>query len=254
MNSIQSLFKHSALTLITISLLACGGGGGDAEPISPVTPPVITLSKAQGFWSATPSANTSVNAVILPNGQAWVIYQTGSAVTALAQSTLSLSGSTFTGVGKHYSLPAGVVQDFNLSATQGSTSAATTPTLINTTTVGASTPMSLTWTYNKSFETAVTQASVQGRWSSLQGAISLTWDIDANGKLAGTSTTGCTYSGTLTPNTSPIAVLDVSITESCAGTLKALSGIATLNTAKTGISVAYTTTNGAQGGVVVLQK
>ena len=43
-------------------------------------------------------------------------------------------------------------------------------------------------------------------------------------------------------------------TENCAGTLKTPSGIATLNAAKTSLSVAYTTPSGGQGGVVVLQK
>jgi hypothetical protein len=94
---------------------------------------------------------------------------------------------------------------------------------------------------------------VQGRWSGLQGAVSVIWDIDSAGKLTGTSTTGCTYTGTITPNASPVAVLDVTIAENCAGTSRAFSGIATLNAAKV-LNVAYTTAAGAQGGVVVLQK
>jgi hypothetical protein len=196
--------------------------------------------------------------VILPNGQAWVIYQTGSTVSALAQGSLSVSGSTFTGVGKHYILPGGAVQDFSLSAILGTstsfTTAANTPTLVNTTTVGTAVSSTLTWVYSKAYEAAATQASVQGRWSGVQGAVSLIWDIDSTGKLAGTSTTGCTYSGTITPNANPVAVLDVTMTENCAGTSKTLSGIATLNAAKTGLSVAYTAAAGAQGGVVVLKK
>jgi hypothetical protein len=42
--------------------------------------------------------------------------------------------------------------------------------------------------------------------------------------------------------------------ENCAGTLKTLSGIATLNAAKTTLSVACTMAAGAQGKVVVLQR
>lgn len=78
----------------------------------------------------------------------------------------------------------------------------------------------------------------------------MNWDIDSAGKLAGTSTTGCTYSGTITPNASPVAVLDVTIVENCAGTSRTLRGIATLNAAQTGLSAAYTTAT----GVLVLQK
>lgn len=175
MNPKLSMIKAATLALSTAALVACGGGGG-ADPAPTPTPaptPVPTVANAQGFWSATPSATTSVGAVILPNGQAWVIYQTGSTVTALAQGSLSLSGTTFTGVGKHYTLPAGAVQDFSLSAIAGSTTTtATTPTLINTTTVGTASSSTLTWTYNKTYETPATQASVQGRWSGLQGAVS----------------------------------------------------------------------------------
>ncbi len=265
MNPKLSMIKASALALSTAALVACGGGGGadpTPTPIPTPTPnpaptptPTLTVANAQGFWSATPSATTSVGAVILPSGQAWVLYQTGSTVTALAQGSLSVSGTTFTGVGKHYTLPGGAEEDFSLIASPGNATATTaTPTLINTTTVGTATSSTLTWTYNTTYETPATQASVQGRWSGLQGAVSVMWDVDSAGKLAGTSTTGCTYGGTLTPNASPVAVLDVAITENCAGTSKTLSGIATLNAAKTGLSVAYTTAAGAQGGVVVLQK
>ena len=95
---------------------------------------------------------------------------------------------------------------------------------------------------------------MQGRWSGALGANSLLWDVDGAGKLAGTSTTGCTYSGSITPNANPVAVLDVAVTENCVGATKNLSGIATLNAAKTGLSLAYTTPDRAQGGVLVLSK
>ena len=209
------------------------------------------FANAQGFWSTTLSDSSGASAVLLPNGQAWVVYQSGSSVTALAQASLSLNGSIYTSVGKYYSLPAGAVQDYIFS---GNLPAANTGTLANSVTVGAGTPAALTWTYSKSYETAASQSSVQGRWSGALGADSLLWDIDGTGKLAGTSTTGCTYSGNITPNANPVAVLDVAVTENCAGTSKTLSGIATLNAAKTGLSLAYTTPDKAQGGVLVLSK
>lgn len=161
------MIKAATLALSTAALVACGGGGGT----DPTPTPALTAANAQGFWSAPSSATTSVGAVILPNGQAWVIYQTGSTVTALVQGALSVGGTTFTGVGKHYTLPGGAVQDFNLSATPGgATTITATPTLINTTTVGTASSSTLTWNYNKSYESPATQASVQGRWSGLQGA------------------------------------------------------------------------------------
>lgn len=257
-----TIFAISGLVMACAALTACGGGGGGAtdvgvgNPTTPVaptpdTPAAVKLADAQGFWSATLSATSSASAVILPNGQAWVVYQTGSTITALAQATLSLNGTTYTSSGKYYSLPAGAVQDYSFS---GNLIAGSPGTLANSVTVGSGTPTAVIWTYSKTYETPAVQGSVQGRWSGQQGADSLLWDIDAAGKLAGTSTTGCTYSGSITPNANPVAVLDVALTENCAGASKTLSGIATLNAAKTGMSLAYTTGAGTQGGAVVLGK
>lgn len=262
MMNCTTLLKTSVLLVVSAALTACGGtgaGGGTdvatpATPASPTTPSaaVPTLANAQGFWSATLSGTSSASAVILPNGQAWVVYQTGSTVSALAQATLSLNGSSYNSSGKYYRLPylpGGAVQDYSFSA---SLTAGNTGSLASSITVGAGAPTAVTWTYNKAYETPASQSSVQGRWSGIQGADSLLWDLDAAGKLAGTSTTGCTYSGTITPNANPVAVLDVAIFESCAGTSQNLAGMATLNADKTRMSLAYTTAAGAQGGVVSL--
>lgn len=249
------LLKTSVLVVVSAALTACGSGNTDVTtPATPASPTpasaaVPTLANAQGFWSATLSGTSSASAVILPNGQAWVVYQTGSTVSALAQATLSLNGSIYTSSGKYYSLPAGAVQDYSFS---GNLTAGNTGSLASSITVGAGAPTAVTWTYNKAYETAASQSSVQGRWSGIQGADSLLWDLDAAGKLAGTSTTGCTYSGTITPNANPVAVLDVAIVESCAGTSQNLAGMATLNADKTRMSLAYTTAAGTQGGVVLL--
>lgn len=256
------LLKTSALLAVSAALTACGSGsgsGGGSTDVATLAPPltspttasaaVQTLANAQGFWSATLSGTSSASAVILPNGQAWVVYQAGSTVSALAQATLSLNGSTYSSSGKYYSLPAGAVQDYSFS---GSLTAGNTGSLASSITVGSGTPTAVTWTYNKAYETPASQSSVQGRWSGIQGADSLLWDLDAAGKLAGTSTTGCTYSGTITPNSNPVAVLDVAIIESCAGTSQNLAGMATLNADKTRLSLAYTTAADTQGGVVLL--
>jgi hypothetical protein len=249
------LFKSAALLAVCSALVACGGGGSGGDSVTAVAPgvPATTqpFANAQGFWSATLSDGSSASAIILPNGQAWVVYQTGTSVTALAQATLSLNGSTYSSIGKYYSLPAGAVQSYNFS---GNLTAGGSATLANSVTVGSGTPAAVTWSYNKAYETPVSQSSVQGRWSGKQGADSLLWDVDAAGKLAGTSTTGCTYSGSIKPNVNPVAVLDVSMIETCAGTTQTLAGIATLNVAKTGMSIAYTTGAGALAGVVVVVK
>ncbi len=249
MTNATTLLKTTALALLGTTLVACGGGGDSPAPTGDPGTQAQALANAQGFWSATPSAGNSATAVILPNGQAWVVYQTGNTVTALGQAVLSVTGGSYSGIGKHYALPGGAVQTFTLG---GTLPTANTGSLANSVTLGAGTGSVINWTYSKSYESAATQASVQGSWRGAQGAASLSWDVDGAGKLAGTSSTGCSYSGTLTPNANPVAVFDLTVTESCAGAIKTLSGIATLNAAKTGLSLAYTTAAGAQGGVVVL--
>jgi len=256
MMSNTALIQTSLSILLGTALVACGGGGSEVAvttPTSPTTPttpttPAATLANAQGFWSAD---GGNASAVILPDGQVWVVYQTGTTVTALAQASLSLSGSAYTSSGRHYSLPAGAVQTFSFSGTLGSSAASTLSTSV---TIGAGSATAQTWSYNKAYETPATQASVQGHWSGKQGADSLVWDIDAAGKLVGTSSTGCVYSGTIAPNASPVAVFDAVVIENCAGTGKTISGIATLSATKTSLSLAYTASVGAQGGVLVVAK
>lgn len=258
----SALFKTSAICLVCSTLLACGGGGGDevAVPITPVTPISPKLSDAQGFWSAALGADSRASAIILPNGQAWVVYESTtegvSSVTALAQATLSLNGNSYSSIGKHYSLPfvsASTPASYNFSGMLSSTASTT---LANTVTVGSGTPAAVTWTYNKAYETPVTQASAQGNWRSPAGSsISLSWTIDSNGSLStASSSTGCSYSGKITPNPGAPAVLEVAVTETCAGVAQVLAGVATLNAAKTGMSLAYTTLAGTAGGVWVLVK
>lgn len=249
MKNKTALLKASTIALLSTVLIACGGGGGGGTDVTPPATP--TLSNIQGFWNSTLSGTSSASAVILPNGQAWVVYETAGSVTALAQANLSLNGATYSSSGKYYSLPGSAAQDYSVS---GSLPASNTSSLSNSVRIGSGTATAMTWNYNKAYETALSQSSVQGRWNGKLGANSVLWDFDAAGKLAGTSTTGCTYSGTLTRNLIAVAVLDAAITETCAGTAQSLSGIARLSTDKASMSLAYITAAGAQGGVMVLTK
>lgn len=251
-----NLLKAATTAMFSVALIACGGGGASVTtpiptpPITPTPPPTPVLSNLQGFWSSTLSG-TNASAVILPNGQAWVVYETAGTVTALAQANLSSSATMYSSSGKYYSLPGGGVQDYSMS---GSLPAAGAGSVSNNVRIGSGTATATTWTYNKAYETALSQNSVQGRWSGKVGADSVLWNFDAAGTLAGTSTTGCTYSGTLILNASAKSVLDAAITETCAGIVQSMNGIAILSTDKTGMSLAYLTAAGAQGGVLLLTR
>ncbi|HTD06305.1 hypothetical protein [Undibacterium sp.] len=258
MKNKTTLLKAATIVMFSVALIACGGGNSyeAPNPTPPVTPtppstPTPVLSNIQGFWNSTLSGTSSASAVILPNGQAWVVYETAGTVTALAQANLSASAAMYSSSGKYYSLPGGSVQDYSMG---GSLPAAGAASVSNNVRIGSGTATAMTWTYNKAYETVLSQNSVQGRWSGKLGANSVLWDFDAAGTLAGTSTTGCTYSGTLILDAGAKSVLDAAITETCAGTAQSLSGIAILSTDKTGMSLAYITAAGAQGGVVLLAR
>lgn len=257
MTNKTTLLKATTIALLSTVLIACGGGGGADGTVAttptptPTPTPAPTLSNIQGFWNATLSDTSSASAVILPNGQAWVVYEAAGTVVALAQASLGMNDATYSSSGKYYSLPGGAVQGYSLS---GTLPAGGGGSLSNSVRIGSDAATAVTWTYNKAYETALSQSSVQGRWRGTLGANSLLWDVDAAGKLAGTSTTGCTYSGALTVNAAAMAVLDVAITEACAGTSQSLTGIARLSADKGSISLAYITAAGAQGGVIMLGK
>jgi hypothetical protein len=253
-----AFFKISALVLLGATLTACGDGSS-YNPTSTPTPtptptPAPTLADLQGFWNTTLNETIGVGAVILPDGQAWLDYGSSNGINALAQVSLSINGNTYTGTGKYYNPLTGAVQDYSVSGTIKA--AEVGATLVNSITVGTDTPITATWTYVNTYATAATQSSIQGHWTGALNLHRLSWDIDVAGGLTGTSTTGCSYSGTIKPDANPVAVFDVAIAESCAGISKTLAGIATVNEARNGMFVAYTTGTcaQAQGGILNLDK
>jgi hypothetical protein len=209
------------------------------------------LSNLQGFWNATLSSSSSASAVILPDGQVWILYENAGMVSALARANLRADGTLYSANGKNYSFTSASTQDFSLS---GSLPASAPTSLSNSVRLGAAPPLAMSWSYNNSYKTPLSLASIQGRWSATVGVSNLLLDVDAAGKLVGTSSAGCTYGGTLLLNPGAPAVLDAAVTETCAGTTKTLAGIALLSADQHRLSLAYTTAAGAQGGVLLLSK
>jgi hypothetical protein len=263
------LLKPITLVVCCAALVACSDGGNDE-----ILPPTATLADAQGFWSAgagvSTGADVTANAVILPNGDAWIAYREGSRVTALARATLQLDGNNYKSSGKYYPLPN---DQPNFSPENYSFSGSLTPgqgsPLNNSVSIGSGTPSPMTWSYHAAYKIAATQASVQGDWSGEFGSgvtgsgvtgnggsasVRLDWKIDAAGNLSGSSTTGCGYSGTVRPNANPVAVFDAVISETCNTDVRIFNGIATLNANQNSMTVLYTTDGGNRGGMVGVTK
>jgi hypothetical protein len=246
------------LSLATLAALAaltgCGGsGGGDGPPLD--------LTKLQGYWTGSVSNSgaalggaTKARAVVLEDGTAWVFLHDGSQVSepllGLATASVHAVQDSFSGSGKRY--PASGASVADLTAT-GSAPTGNSFT-VNVTSGGASSALALT--YDNAYETDAVQSDVVGTWhfTKAGGTIVADWSVDGAGVLSGTSTLGCTYSGTLRPRNTTTAVFAASVTESCTGSTKVLSGICRLNSTKAFLTFGLTTAGGAEAEAFVAEK
>jgi hypothetical protein len=189
-----------------------------------------------------------MSAIVLPNGTAWALM---SSPTRLFKGTLTMAASSITGSGTLYTLGTTTVPS-TVSLTGGSL-----PT--TTTFSGNIASEAYSLTYQTRYATAATLAGFAGTWTGnlAAGTVSLTWTLSSLGALTGTSSTGCTYSGTGTESVSlrlrpeAKAVVDAVVTETCSGVVKQLSGVAVLS-GTTGLVMLLTTSTGTDEALAVI--
>ena len=110
------------------------------------------------------------------------------------------------------------------------------------------------WAYSAAFEVPAKLTDTAGRWNASfsGGAIKVTLDISVLGALTGTSTTGCSYTGSVVPHPANIAVFNLTLYEACLNqSVNSYSGITTVNTAATSFSAAFVSKDGALAGLLV---
>jgi hypothetical protein len=106
------------------------------------------------------------------------------------------------------------------------------------------------------FTSAAVQADVAGAWKATVGsnAQSVSWAVATSGAVSGSSTTGCTYAGTLAAMTNASAYT-ASVKETCSdGVSTQLNGIATLNSAKDALSMVATNADESVGVALFFSK
>jgi hypothetical protein len=272
-----------AVATCTLALAACGGGGGSPGVTSGgnnnggVTPPPPVLVNAalamQGFWTdavpvtAAPDGATRSEAVVMPDGTGWVVFENDTAPTAVARIALTgiavnATDATATGSGNYYRLN-NINPQLNGTriAASATGTASTRGTFTGTITVTGNAATSFNWASVAGFTTQSLAADVVGTWNTTAGsaAVVLSWTISSTGAVSGNGSTGCTYAGTLTPSPGT-AVYDLSVAENCAGIVRNLAGIATLastSTSTTGantLRVVFTADAGATGGLFALTR
>jgi hypothetical protein len=238
--------------LLSLTLGACGGGGGggssDAHVVTPSQPPAsIDLTQLQGRWATVAGVPKAYVALVLPpqsgSATAWVLAQDASSLSKLAivgTSALSATGRTYTLTGN----PQAVA---DVSSAVTATLSATPKTLALASLGGASVNLSQT----DALGTAASLSDVAANWSASAGAgtVQQRWSVAPDGKVTGTSTSGCTWAGTLTTMVG-VGLYNLAASEDCQGAVVSLSGIASLSPDKTRLTVVATTTD-AKSAVVL---
>jgi len=226
------LFSLVSLLMVTaLNIAGCGGGNG--------APPASTSIK--GLWAGT-QGSTETSAIILSNGDSWLVFQESGVATKFARMQTTTNGTSFSSSGYQYLLQSGVTEAASASGNFVEKASITATSGGN----------SLNLSYNSQYEVPASSNDAAGSWKGTYGggASSLNLTVSSVGVLSGSSSTGCTYSGSLQPRSADPAVFDIRFNETCVtGATTSLEGIATFNTLKTGISFAVTTSDKSRGAL-----
>lgn len=199
------------LTCSTSALLllsGCGGGGGKSAATH-------TAANAQGAYEGTLGGTGFPNfqLLLLEDGTYYMFAGTGSGSSFSAEGLLQGSGtetgsSTFaSGNARDFGDPS--AGNFNLNANfvaQTSFSGTLSRSDVGTVTFNGSAVSATLYNYN----TAAQLSDVVGSWDvTVNGTVDSTLVVASNGSYSGTDTTGCHYTGTVTPRPSGKNVFNV---------------------------------------------
>ncbi|MBV7541660.1 hypothetical protein [Acidovorax sp. sic0104] len=227
--------------LAFVALTACGGGGGGDDAAVPGP-----SAQVQGRWTTAAGSTPAYTAIGLPSsgGSAalWVLANDASRLVKLsAQDSGALTG-------KSYALGQRVAAT-NIA---GQWSASASRSLGLTGVVNGS----LALAQADALTAAAAQADAAGTWKATTGgnAQTVTWTVAASGAVSGSSTTGCTYTGTLAAQAN-VTVYTAAVRESCSdGVSTQYNGVATLNPARNALTMVATSADESVGVALFLSK
>lgn len=179
-----------ATACLLLALTGCGGGGGSGSTPS-------TLGTVVGAWKDSTSTRTTPAALILPNGAFWAFYDGTGGTAGFDQGTASATGTSLQASTKEY-LNGFSAYDVAISAQMGSSRLTGTRTWSTGNNSFVLVPLA-----SSEFVAPQVQVSdLQGSWTGTLSGTSATLLVPANstGAFSGTSgSSGCTFTGTLTP-------------------------------------------------------
>lgn len=236
--------------VLSAGLMACGDGGANGSSVStgsdasasgsgssggssnsgttttPTTTSNLTSASLQGRWLTDSSAATAYTVIALPNNasttstQAWALAQDGSGLAQLVIDNNSQVQGALYSLKSNASVAITGTVSLNASVTPKTLSL---PGLSTANTV---------LTQSDALSGRAVLADIVGSWKGAvsDGTKTVTWTVSApTGELAGTSSTGCVYSGLLTP-VDNLKVFTTVFSESCSdGSSAGYAGISTVS-------------------------
>lgn len=229
------LFKL-LISISVLGLAACGGGGGSSSS----APAPVNVS-ASGVWTglASPSGYT-LNLIVMPDNTLYTNFGVpisgGLGVVGVDFGSVTSSGSSFSGSFKEYYSNNTSTTGTTSGTVVANTSLSGTSTFANSSTGSyALTPLT-SGSYN--FNTPAVLSDITGPWvGTLLTGVATTVTIASNGTLSG-SGAGCTFTGTIVPDSSGVNVFATSITYG--------TGCPSVGLVESGITLSYITTSGTR--------
>ncbi|MBV9342820.1 MAG: hypothetical protein JO159_18300 [Acidobacteria bacterium] len=233
--------------VVLISIIGCGGGNQTSSNTSSTSSQSnSTPGQAQGVYSGTDSQSRSFESIILPNDTYWAIFGTVSGNVFTVSGMLTGQGTSnngkytakvtdfhYTGTSDNGSVSASYVTGSSISGTlseSGSTSVTFNGTFMPTSSFNYNSPANL--------------ANISGAWSgTLLNGTSAAISVNGTGAFSGSDSTGCSFSGTLSPDASGKNFFNVSLTYGA-------SPCSLANQTSSGIAVDYLLSDGVTNQLV----
>jgi hypothetical protein len=204
---IMRLLIASCITLVLLASSGCGSTGAGAGSAA-------TTGQAQGVYSGTTSTGETFETIVLPNDTYYALYGrtvgnvftvsgliTGQGTSDAGQYTASVNDYYYTGVRYSGSVKATYAAGSSISGTVTETGNPG-PVFSGTTLPISSFP----------YTTPASISDITGTWNgNLFGNTPAAVSISANGSVTGSSD-GCTFSGTVTPDSSNKNFFDFTLT------------------------------------------
>jgi len=210
--------KKTIVTLLSVSLVACGGGGGSDE-----SAPVIVVEPVDvmpiGLWQGNVTADgvtVDVVGMVAPSGEARFLSADGEQ----DRFKLNIDGGSYTADGVAYDIDGFFLGNITVSGEYTSTE------ISGTAKVDSVITSTFSLTIADESKNGASLSTVSGNYVNFDQSASIA--IDADGVLSGSDDEGCVYTGSVSVPESSVNVYSLSMdVSSCAQFSGSYTGLAT---------------------------